>query len=295
MGATDPDWGLYRTFLAVAREGSFSAAARSLGSTQPTVGRQIEALEKGLAVKLFARSQRGLVATAAGQALLPHAEAMAAAAAALHRGSSAATEEETGTVRLTAGEHVGLEVLPAILANFAHQHPRIAIELSLSNRNEDLLQRDADIAVRMVRPTQKSLVARRIGTVKIALFAHRRYVRQHGLPKSPADLMHHRLIGFDRDMHVLRTTGGAAAKLQAKDFSFRTDSIGAQMALLRAGLGITACQVGVARRDRHLVPVPGPVFEREVWLAMHPDLRRTRRIRLLFDHLVDGLTRYVNE
>jgi DNA-binding transcriptional LysR family regulator len=295
MAAADPDWGLYRIFLAVAREGSFSAAARSLDSTQPTVGRQIEALEKGLAVKLFSRSPRGLAPTAAGQALLPHAEAMAAAAAALHRGSSGTTEEETGSVRLTAGEHVGLEVLPAILADFAIEHPRIAIELSLSNRNENLLRRDADIAVRMVRPTQKSLVARRIGAVKIGLFAHRRYVQRHGLPKTPADLMGHRLIGFDRDMHVLRTTGGAAAKLQAKDFSFRTDSIAAQMALLRAGLGITACQIAVAQRDRDLVPVPGPMFEREMWLAMHPDLRRTRRIRLLFDHLVDGLTRYVNE
>jgi len=293
--ATDPDWGLYRTFLAVAREGSFSAAARSLDSTQPTVGRQIEALEKSLGAKLFSRSPRGLVATAAGQELLPHAEAMAAAAAALHRGSSGATEEETGTVRLAAGEHVGLEVLPAILSDFARKHPRIALELSLSNRNEDLLRRDADIAVRMVRPTQKSLVARRIGTVKVGLFAHRRYVQRHGLPKTQADLMRRHLIGFDRDMHVLRTTGGAAAKLEAKDFSYRTDSAAAQMALLRAGLGITACQIGVARRDHDLVPIPGPVFERELWLAMHPDLRRTRRIRLLFDHLVDGLTRYVNE
>jgi len=290
------DWSLYRTFLAVARAGSFSAAARNLGSTQPTVGRQIDALEKALAAKLFSRSPRGLMPTAAGQALLPHAEAMAVSAAALHRASSGARDEETGTVRLTAAEHVGLEVLPAILSTFARKHPRVAIELSLSNQNEDLLQRDADIAVRMARPTQKSLIVRRIGTVKIGLFAHRDYVQAYGVPKSPAELDSHRTIGFDRDMHVLRTTGGAAAALTPQNFSFRTDSVGAQSALLRAGLGIGACQVGVARRDRNLVPIliSQFSFKREIWLAMHPDLRRTRRVRLLFDHLAEGLTRYVN-
>jgi DNA-binding transcriptional LysR family regulator len=297
MAAPEPDWSLYRTFLAVVREGSFSAAARSIGSTQPTVGRQIEALEKNLDVKLFARSQRGLVATAAARDLLPHAETMASAAAILQRVSSAAAGDKAGAVRLTAGEHVGLEVLPPILAAFARDHPGIALELSLSNRNEDLLQRDADVAVRMVRPTQNTLIARRVGAVGVGLFAHRRYVEAHGLPLTPQDLSRHRRIGFDRDMHVLRTTGGAAAALRREDFDIRTDSVAAQMALLRAGLGIGACHVNVARGDPDLIPLPIKqfTFEREIWLVMHRDMRRTRRIRLLFDHLARGLTQYVKE
>jgi DNA-binding transcriptional LysR family regulator len=187
-------------------------------------------------------------------------------------------------------------VLPPILAEFARAHPGIELELSLSNRNEDLLRRDADIAVRMARPSQKALIARRIGSVKIGLFAHHSYVEAHGLPHTPADFRHHRLIGFDRDMHILRTTGGAAARLQRKDFAVRTDSIAAQIAMLRAGLGITACQVNVARRDPNLVPVLAKdmSFQREVWLVTHPDLKSVRRIRLLFDHLMRGLKRYAD-
>src|SRR5215813_12649037 len=153
MTVSEPDWSLYRTFLAVVREGSFSAAARSVGSTQPTIGRQIEALEDRLKSKLFTRSQRGLTPTVAALDLVPHAEAMAAAAAALNRASSGERTEERGTVRVTAAEFVGTEVLPAILSAFSRSHPQVVLELSLSNRNEDLLQRDADIAVRMARPT----------------------------------------------------------------------------------------------------------------------------------------------
>jgi DNA-binding transcriptional LysR family regulator len=297
MTAHEPDWGLYHTFLAVVREGSFSAAARHMGSTQPTVGRQIETLEKRLRSKLFARSHRGLVPTPAARELIPYAEAMATAAAALHRVSSGQAGAETGTVRLTAGEHVGLEVLPPILFGFARDHPGIALELSLSNRNEDLVQRDADIAIRMARPTRSRLIARRIGAVKLGLFAHRRYVEIRGLPRSAEELAQHRQIGFDRDLHVLRTAGGAAAAMRQADFDIRTDNVAAQTALLRAGLGITVCHLNVARRDRDLVPVPIKqfIFEREMWLLTHPDLQRTRRIRLLFDHLADGLTRYVRE
>ncbi len=296
MADVEADWSLYRTFLAVARAGSFSAAARLTGSTQPTIGRQIQTLETTLGLKLFTRSQRGLSPTPAARALVSYAETMAAAAAALQRASSGGASEQAGTVRLTAGEHVGLEVLPPILAEFARDHPKIELELSLSNRNEDILRRDADIAVRMARPSQKALIARRIGSVKIGLFAHRTYVDAHGLPHTPSDFSHHRLIGFDRDMHVLRTTGGAASRLRREDFAFRTDSIAAQTAMLRAGIGITACQVNVARRDPNLVPILAKeiTFQREVWLVTHPDLKSVTRVRLLFDHLARRLKQYVD-
>lgn len=296
MADLEPDWSHYRTFLAVIRAGSFSAAARLTGSTQPTIGRQIQALEATLGRKLFTRSQRGLLPTAAAQELLLHAESMAAAAAALRRASSGGASEEAGTVRLTTGEQMGLEVLPPILAEFAREHPKVELELSLSNRNEDLLRRDADIAVRLVRPTQKALIARRIGSVKFGLFAHRNYIDAYGQPRTLPDLSHHRLVGFDRDMHVLRAPGGAAAKLQREDFAVRTDNVAAQVAMLRAGLGITACQVNIARLDPNLVPILAKemAFEREAWLVTHPDLKDVRRVRLLFDHLARGLKRYVD-
>jgi DNA-binding transcriptional LysR family regulator len=201
MTNLEPDWSLYRTFLAVVRAGNFTSAARALGSTQPTVGRQIETLERILGAKLFARSPRGPLPTSAALRLVPHAELMATAAAALGRASSGEVEEDIGIIRLTAGELVGVEILPPILAEFALAHPQIELELSLSNRNEDLLQRDADIAIRMMKPTQKALIARRIGSVALGLYAHRRYVEARGLPTTPTELERHRLIGFDREMH----------------------------------------------------------------------------------------------
>ena len=220
---------------------------------------------------------------------------MAAAAAALHRAASGEARGEVGTVRLTASEIVGHEVLPPILADFCSDHPRIVLELVLSNRNEDLLRRDADIAVRMARPTQKALVARRIGTVKLGLYAHRRYADRFGLPETPEQLAGHRWIGFDRDAQGFRPVGGAALQLRREQFSFRCDSGPTQIAALRAGIGIAGCHVNIARRDRNLIPVleRAFTFNIDMWLAMHGDARGTQRIRLLFDHLAKGLTAYV--
>jgi len=165
MVENTPDWHLFKAFLAVAREGSLSSAARILGTTQPTMGRQVAALESALGVKLFTRSLDGLAPTEAGTRLIPSAEVMAAAVAAALRSASGDIEEERGTVRITASEVIGGEVLPPFLAAFQSRNPRISVELALSNRNEDLLRGDADIAVRMARPTQGALVAKRIGRV----------------------------------------------------------------------------------------------------------------------------------
>ena len=160
-------WDELRTFVEVTRDGSLSGAARRLGLTQPTVGRHIDALEATLGLTLFTRSPRGLTPTPAALALGPHVEAMAAAAAALGRAASGEAAADRGAVRVTASDVVGCEVLPPILAAFQAGHPGIAIELALTNRNEDLARRDADIAVRMVRPIQSGLVARKIGAARI--------------------------------------------------------------------------------------------------------------------------------
>lgn len=295
MVAHEPDWALYRTFLAVIRHGSLSAAARALQSTQPTVGRQIEVLEAALEASLFTRSPKGLVPTAAALNLVPHVEAMGSAAEAVRRASSADAQDEVGTIRLTMGELMGLEVLPPILADFSFRYPRIKLELSLTNRNEDLLRRDADIAIRMMRPTQKDLAIKKVGSLELGLYAHRRYLDMFGEPATVADLADHRAIGFDRDLTPLLASGPGAVRLSRADFSVRTDNIGAQMAALRSGLGIGVCQINIARRDADLIRVleDQVSFRREVWLAVHSSAKGTRRIRLLFDHLARGLSDYV--
>lgn len=293
MDRLDPGWELYRSFLAVVREGSLSGAARALGLTQPTIGRHIDALEEALGIALFTRSQTGLNATEGALALVPHAEAMASAAEALQRAASGEAEEDRGTVRITASEMIGTEVLPPILARFREAHPRIAVELMLSNRTDDLLRREADIAIRMVRPTQSALVAKKIGAVHLGLHAHPGYLARHGAPRTVEDALAHPLIGFDREPSM-RRIDGLGMPIARDLFAFRCDSDFAQYAALRAGFGLGLCQKALGRRDG-LVPLLEDRigFALDIWVVMHEDLRTSRRMRLMFDHLAAEFAAYV--
>mgnify|MGYP003860215621 CR=1 FL=1 len=295
MAMTEPDWTLWRSFLAVVHGGSLSAAARTLGLTQPTLGRHIAELEATLGIALFTRSPDGLKPTAAAADLAPEAEAMAATAASLLRVASGESQEVRGAIRLTASEIVGAEVLPSMLGTFREDHPGVTTELVLSNFTEDLLRRHADIAVRMVRPTQGALVARRIGTTRIGLYAHRRYLEAHRVPATMADLRHHAAIGFDTETPAIRALLATGIPFSREIFAFRTDSDLAGLAMIRAGIGVGACQVGIARRNPDLVRVLAGDFaiDLEIWVVMHQDLRPIRRMRLMFDHLADQLSTYV--
>ena len=291
-----PGWDLYRSFLSVLREGSLSAAARSLRLTQPTLGRHVAELERALGIPLFARSPSGLAPTEAALSLVPHAEAMAAAADAFVRAASGGADEPKGAVRVTASEFIGSLVLPRIFARFRETHPKIAIELSLSNRNADLLRQEADIAVRMAPPTQAALVSRHIGKVGIGLFANRDYLRRHGTPRDLAELVaQHALIGFDRDASAIRALRQTGLPITRDLFAFRTDNDFAQFEALRAGFGIGGCQVPLANREPDLVAVLPQSFgfELGMWLVMHEDLRTSRRVRLVYDHLARSLSDYV--
>lgn len=292
---SEPGWDLYRTFLEVARDGSLSGAARRLGLTQPTAGRHIDTLERALGVSLFLRSRRGLVATAAAHDLLPHVEAMAAAHHALLRTASGDAGAMQGAVRITASEVISAEVLPEILREACDQNPGLVVEIVPSNRMQNLLRRDSDIAVRMQRPEQTALVARRIGATTIGLYAHRSYVERHGLPADLGELRRHRLIGFDRDDTGFRIAGQALGPISRDDFHFRCDSDLAQLAAVRAGVGIGGCQVAIAARTSDLIPVlPQAIgFELDVWLAMHEKLMSVGRMKYVFDVLGEGLKIYL--
>ena len=291
----DPDWSHYRAFLAVLRDGTLSGAARDLGLTQPTLGRQIAELERQLGTALFIRSQRGLMPTDAARDIAPHAQAMAAAAGSMMRAASGGTSDAAGVVRITASETIGAEVLPPLLAEFRRANPGIMIELVLSNRVEDLLRGEADIAVRMVRPTQQALLARQIGEVRLGLYAHRAYLKHSPAPKSLAALARdHALIGFDQETPFLREML-SRLPITRNDFTLRTDSDLAHLAAVRAGFGIGFVQHGIARRDRNLVAIlPNEIsLPMEMWLVLHEDLRASRRLRLMMEHLARGLGEYV--
>ncbi|MGV8939463.1 MAG: LysR family transcriptional regulator [Allorhizobium sp.] len=297
MNEPGSSWDHYRTFLSVLNHGSLSAAARDLGLTQPTVGRHIDALEQSSGSPLFLRAQLGLLPTETALQMKPYAETMAATAASLARTASGLAGQVSGTVRISASEIIGIEVLPPIIAALQDSHPDLSVELSLSDAVEDLLRREADIAVRMVAPAQGALVSRRIGTIALGFFAHRQYLERHGTPTSFADLQTHRLIGFDRQLAYIRAALKARPELASLRFALRTDSNLAQLAAVRAGGGIGMCQSALARRDPDLLAVlPGAIdLPFETYVVMHENLKTAPRCRVTFDALVKGLLAHIAE
>lgn len=287
----NPDWTLYRTFLAVARHGSLSAAARSLDLTQPTVARHIELLEAALGVDLFLRSPRGLSPTDIAKALLPQAQAIAASAAALLRTAESGKGAMAGSVRVSAGENMGVERLPPILAALRRRHPRLEIQLALSDDLHDLLTREADVAVRQVAPKQKALLARKLAPTAIGLYAHRDYLARRGEPRALAELGDHDLIGFDTETPARRETLRRFPELAGLRFALRADSDLAQLAAIRAGLGIGLTQADIAGREPGLKRVLARRFgfELPLWIVMHEDLKSSATCRAVFDALAKGL------
>lgn len=288
----EPSWDVYRSFAAVLREGSLSGAARVLGMTQPSIARHISALEDAIGGELFVRSQRGLSPTDRALVLQPHAEALVTAAAALRRTGTGQVDAIEGNVRVSASQAVGVMHLPSILARLRRAHPALAIELALSDKVDDLLQRRADIAVRMVEPTQQALVARRIGSVRLGFHAHRDYLALRGIPASAAELKHHDLIGFDTETAYIRASMRHVPEIDRAMFALRVDNDAAQFAAIQAGFGIGICQTAVARRDPALVRILPDALDLPlpIWIVMHEDLRRGGRYRAVFDALAAGLS-----
>ena len=224
-----------------------------------------------------------------------YAEAMRSNAAALRRAADSQGDGVRGTVRISASEIIGVEVLPPIVSQLQREHPRLKVELVLSNRVQDLLRREADIAVRMTQPTQELLIARRVGLVELGLYAHRDYLSRRGTPDAPANLLSHALIGFDEETPFLRSAKKLLPAWKREAFAMRADSDVAQLNLIRSAAGIGVCQVAIAQRDPDLVRVlPEQVaIPLDTWLVMHEDLRSSARCRAAFDALLEGLQRHV--
>lgn len=282
-----PDWSLIEAFLAVAEAGSLSGAARTLGASQPTLGRRIAQLEAELGVELFHRRPRGLDLTESGLALVPDAEI---ARDAMNRIAIAAAGEQTqlsGTVRITASEMLSYFHLPAIISGLRRTEPEIEIELVPSDITSNLLFREADIAIRMYRPTQLDLVTQHIGDLAIAMYASREYLARRGTPAGPADLARHDLVGFDGNEAILdgyRTAGLPASR---DWFGVRCDHNLAYWALVRVGCGIGFAQRNIADRYDDVVEIElgFPLPPLPVWLTAHEAMRRSPRIRRVWDVL----------
>jgi len=284
------NWTLLRSFLAVVESGSLSAAAKSIGATQPTLSRHIRELESALGVSLFTRSAQGLDPTDAARGLVEDARAMGAAAQALNLKAQGRTQQLTGTVRITASVIVSTLMLPPVLARLRQAEPSIRIEVVASDANQNLLRRDADIAIRMADPTQNALIARKLGETPIGLFATRAYFDRRGRITTPADLHKHDLIGLDRSDLLIRGLAACGLAVVREDFALRSDDPMVGWNLLLAGAGIGIAQVVLARRYPELEQVDGlHLMSLPVWLVMTDEVRGNARVRRVADFLSDAL------
>jgi DNA-binding transcriptional LysR family regulator len=294
MNMAELDWNLIRSFVTVAETGSLSAAARKLAASQPTLGRHVAELEQQLGVTLFRRGRRGYVLTDAGSLLYERGRAVSERAAAFSLLALGSVETIEGTVRIAASEVVAAHVLPDMMARLGMEEPGIEVEIVASNLVENLLRRDADIAIRMVEPAQNELVARKVTNIPLVACAATAYLDRRGRPRAIADLAGHDLIGFDRSDDIIDGFARFDLALRRHDFRFRTDNQIVMWQALRAGNGIGFAQAPLAASDP-LVETLLPDIrlpDLPVWLAMHRDVRTSLRIRRVADFLHEELRRY---
>ncbi len=281
------DWSLVQAFLAVAETGSLSGAARQLGTSQPTLGRQVRQIEQQLEAELFHRQPRGLALTDIGAALVPPATAMRDAMQRIALTAAGRQASLAGTVRITASVSTSAVHLPPIIARIRALEPQIEIELVPSDDTRNLLYREADIAVRMYRPTQLDLITQHIGDMELGIFAAKTYLATHGIPRTIAELMQHDFVGYDKSPAIIEGFRAAGIAVGRDFFKVRCDDNVAYWELVRAGCGIGFAQATVGLADPlvdHLdLGLPLPVLP--VWLTAHEAMRQTPRIRRVWDIL----------
>ncbi len=291
MITPDFDWALVRSFLAVLDAGSLMGAARRIGARQPTLSRHIAELEAQLGAPLFERTGRGVTPTAMALAIADAARRMQDSADSLSRSLTRERAAATGSVRISTSQVAASWLLPDVLARFAIEEPGIQIELVASNELSNLLRREADIALRMLRPVQASLVARKLGEIRIVACAHERYLERAGTPRKPADLLAHRLVGYDRDETILRGFAQMGLPIARERFALRTDDQVAYAQLVAAGAGIGFLAQYTLRHwpgVHPLLPMLA-IAPLPCWLAVHREIRASRVVRRVYDYLAEAI------
>lgn len=290
------DWNRARAFLVTVEEGSFSAAARALGLAQPTLGRQVAALEQELGLVLFERAGTRLVLTASGLDLVEHLRAMHEAATRVSLVAAGRTQTLEGVVRIAASEAIAAYLLPPVIADLRTRHPKIELELVVSNATSDLRRREADLAIRNFRPRGDDLVAKLIKEASVAhLYASPGYLARIGNPSDPEELVARGLVlGFD-DTPRLRMALTSEGLAFAEDrFAVRTENHLVQWELAKQGVGMCVMMEEIGDREpavRRVLPGFPSRLAFPTWLTSHRELKTSRRHRVVFDLVADGLTR----
>ncbi len=285
------DWNQLKAFLETAETGSLSAAARKLDLTQPTLSRQVAAIEQHMGVTLFERVGKTMVLTPTGLELLEHARAMGAAADALGLAATGRSQAVGGVVSVSATDVVAAQLLPPLVRRLREQEPGIAIEVIASNALSDLLRREADIAIRHVKPEQPELIARLIREASASFYASEDWVRIHGHPRSAEDAARLAFVGSDRSGQYLGYLRRHGLPVSESNFSCYAEHSVAHWSLVRQGMGIGAMMEEIARDTPGIVRVLDdvPPVRFPIWLVSHRELRTSRRIRVVFEALAQGL------
>jgi DNA-binding transcriptional LysR family regulator len=285
------DWNLLRSFLAIYETGTLTEAARRLGTTQPSMGRHLRELETLLGETLFIRLPGQLRANERAQSLFEATAPMHQAIRDAARIFSDNQERIVGVVRVAVSEAYGYYVMPRLLAPLLHGEPELEIEMAVSNRTDNLLRRDADIAVRHFRPQQEELIARKVGETELGLFAHEDYIARFGEPTDYTQPEGAILAGFDREPMPLAQVMRGTVPESPLRFRWRSDSMLTLHAAVECGAAIGMYMVDIAaeRPGLRRVLADRIGLRQEVWLCAHDELRRSRRMRYVWDRLVNAL------
>ncbi len=288
------DWNQVRAFLATAEEGSLSAAARALGQTQPTLSRQVAALEEDLGVTLFERAGRAMALTTAGMELLEHVKVMADAATRISLSASGQSQVIEGRVAITATENVASGQLPAIIQKIHAIAPNIQIDILPSNEVQDLTRREADISIRHARPEQPDLIAKLLYETTAHIYASRDYLDRIGPVERLTDLDRALFIGLDRTSEMIAYMADFGLHLSPHQFRFNSPSGHVLQELVRLGLGVSILTRDIEARANNIVPILPDQFSIPipVWLVTHRELHTSKRIRVVYDLLAEELPKY---
>lgn len=289
--ALDFDWNHTRAFLVTAMEGSLSAAARELKQTQPTLSRQVAALEAELGVTLFERVGKRLVLTETGHDLLEHVVKMREAAELVALRASGRSELLVGEVRISGGEIVAAYLLPPILQRVRAEYPEITVRVVAQNQLSDLLRREADIAIRHVRPEQADLIAVKVRDSTAHLYAANSWIQCHGRPKVAADLKDADFVGAGDNDRFVQILANLGLPIAVTNFKWTSENHVVVWEMVRRGLGVGAMLREIAESfpavERVLPQLP-PI-DVPYWLCTHRELRTSRRVRVVFDLLAEAL------
>lgn len=285
------DWNQVRAFLATAEEGSLSAAARALGQTQPTLSRQVAALEDELGVTLFERAGRAMALTTAGQDLLEHVRVMAEAANRISLSASGQSQTVAGKVVITATDNIASRHLPQIVKKIHAAAPNLRIDILPSNEVQDLTRREADISIRHARPEQPDLIAKLLFETKAHLYTSDEYLRKFGPITELKDLERAVFIGLDRTSEMIAAMKEYDLNLSAEQFQFNSPSGTVLYELVQQGLGVSILTEDIETFSDNIRPILPEKFHISipVWLVTHRELHTSKRIRIVYDMIAAEL------